>query len=288
LKKKKAPPKVPEPPKEKVITIPGEMLPPPPRKVVIERLPELPDKPQDIHIERWLPFKDIKRRIILNPKPDDPVQCKPRNIIINWEKRKCCNIITNIKNAGVEKVDPTQYLLQHGQSLMTQMQMPEICEEVKKEHNVPLAADHTTPYYLELEGDLHALELFDLDKEGLSEYKYYLNHCKKCNQPNEIVFVQPTTPYEKVVSSLSKSLGSSSSKLGANEAAISSPTEKSNYLNTVVTGNEISTSSEESNTSTPQHITMSFENTNNDEHTNNEQNQSFDEITSEVENLTGK
>ena len=102
------------------------------------------------------------------------------------------------------------------------------------------------------------------------------------------MFVQPTTPYEKVVSSLSKSLGSSSSKLGANEAAISSPTEKSNYLNTVVTGNEISTSSEESNTSTPQHITMSFENTNNDEHTNNEQNQSFDEITSEVENLTGK
>ena len=57
-----------------MITIPGRLLSPPPRKVVIEKLPELPAKPQDIILERWLPYKDVNRKIILNPKPADPVQ----------------------------------------------------------------------------------------------------------------------------------------------------------------------------------------------------------------------
>ena len=48
------------------------MLPPPPRKVVIERLPEMPDKLPKVHVERWLPFKDVKRRVKLMPKPKDP------------------------------------------------------------------------------------------------------------------------------------------------------------------------------------------------------------------------
>ena len=61
-----------------------------------------------------------------------------------------------------EKCDPDAYLLTHGSSLVTPTQMPEIAEQVKKEHNIPLAADHTAPYYMELEGDIHALELFDL------------------------------------------------------------------------------------------------------------------------------
>ena len=104
------PPRIPNPPSEKCITIPGEMLPPPPRKVVIERLPELPDKPQDIHIERWLPFKDIKRQVILNPKPEDPIATKPKNIIINWAKRNCSQINTDIINLGVEKADPLIYV----------------------------------------------------------------------------------------------------------------------------------------------------------------------------------
>ena len=30
-------------------------------------------------------------------------------------------------------------------------------------------------YFNELEGDLHALKMIDLDKEGLSEYKYILD-----------------------------------------------------------------------------------------------------------------
>jgi len=175
---REAPPQQPKPPYEKVITIPGKLLPPPPRKVVIERLPEQPAKPQDIVLERWLPFKDEKRKIKLNPKPADPIQCKPRNVIINWEKVECSKVNTDIKNLGIEKADPVTYTLQYGSSLKTASELPDIANEVKVLHGIPLAAENTHKYYMELEGDIHALALIDLDKEGLSEYKHYLDLLK--------------------------------------------------------------------------------------------------------------
>lgn len=176
---REVPPKTPNAPSPKVITIPGRLLPPPARKVVIERLPEMPDKPQDVHIERWLPFRDVKRKVRLNPRPADPVQPKPRNIIISWEKRKCSKVNTEIKNLGIEKADPRNYLETHGRvALKTKCEMPEIVNEVQRQHNMPLAADHNRPYYMELEGDLHALAMIDLDKEGLSEYKSFFERLK--------------------------------------------------------------------------------------------------------------
>lgn len=39
-----------------------------------------------------------------------------------------------------------------------------------------LAADHKPSAIYELEGDVHALKLVDIDKEGLSEYKDYLKN----------------------------------------------------------------------------------------------------------------
>jgi hypothetical protein len=149
---REAPPQPPSPPYEKVITIPGKLLPPPPRKVVIERLPEMPNKPQDIILERWLPFKDEKRKIKLNPKPADPIQCKPRNVIINWEKIECSKVITEIKNLGIEKADPFIYTQQHGTSLKSATELPDIANEVKVLHGIPLAAENTHKYYMELEG----------------------------------------------------------------------------------------------------------------------------------------
>lgn len=169
------PPHLPTPPPAKVITLPGKLLPPPARKLVIERLPELPDKPQDVHIERWLPFRDVKRRVTLNPRPADPVAPKPRNIIISWEKMKCSRVNTEIKNLGVEKADPNAYVQKYGRAnLKKKCEMPaEIVNQVEKEHNIQLAATNTKPYYMELEGDIHALAMIDLDKEGLSEYKSF-------------------------------------------------------------------------------------------------------------------
>jgi hypothetical protein len=55
-------------------------LPPPPRKVVIERLPPLPCKPQAVIAERWLPYATLKRRVIFQGAPPDPIIVKPRNV----------------------------------------------------------------------------------------------------------------------------------------------------------------------------------------------------------------
>lgn len=68
------PPEPPLPPPKKIITIAGKMLPPPPRKLIIEKLPEMPDKRPDIILERWLPYKDVPRKITLVPKPTSEIE----------------------------------------------------------------------------------------------------------------------------------------------------------------------------------------------------------------------
>lgn len=121
-----------------------------------------------------MPFQDVKRQVILNPKPCDPIQCAPRNVVVNWEKRNCCSVQTEIKDLGVEQADPVAYIQAHGDSLLTSNQLPEIANEVQSVHNQKLAANDTTQFYMQLEGDLHGLSLIDLDACGLSEYKHYL------------------------------------------------------------------------------------------------------------------
>ena len=156
------PPYVPSPPQSKVVNIPGNLLPPPARKTVIEKLPQLPDKPPEIQIERWLPLKDKKRKVILNPKPNSPVACKPRNVIIEWEKRECSRVNDVIQNLGVVPTDPVAYRNANHGKMMTQDQMPDIVHEVQRQHNQPLAANEKKQYYMELEGDIQGNSLYEL------------------------------------------------------------------------------------------------------------------------------
>jgi hypothetical protein len=65
-------------------------LPPPPRKVIIERLSKIPPKPQSVIVERWLPYNQTKRKVIYKSAPPDPVICKPKNLIIQWEAPEVC------------------------------------------------------------------------------------------------------------------------------------------------------------------------------------------------------
>ena len=61
----------------KLITISGKRLPPPPRKVIIERLPLVPSKPQSVLIERWLPYRQARRRVIFQRcNQIEPVQVR--------------------------------------------------------------------------------------------------------------------------------------------------------------------------------------------------------------------
>jgi predicted house-cleaning noncanonical NTP pyrophosphatase (MazG superfamily) len=172
------PPKPPKAPGKRVITIPGKLLPPTPRRLVCERLPELPKKPHDIYIERWLPMKDMKRKIILNPKPDDPISCncEIKNLIVDWDRKesKIKNVITNL---GIEKTDPIEYVDRYGETLITPDNLPEIVNELRKEQNneIVLASDQNFNYYMELEGDIDAFEFIDdFKKEELGDLKAYL------------------------------------------------------------------------------------------------------------------
>lgn len=165
------------------------MLPPPPRKVIIEKLPEMPDPPQNVFIERWLPFKDVKRKITLKPKPSNPKQCKPKNIIVNWSIIPCCQVRQDIKDLGTEKTDPEEYVKLYGDSLIPSDQLPEIADKVNEQHGKPLAANNSTKYFSALEGDLHALKLIEaelgLDAEGLSEFKHMLNYIESSNDTKD-------------------------------------------------------------------------------------------------------
>ena len=106
---REAPPQAPQPIGRKLITISGKRLPPPPRKVVIERLAPMPSKPQSVLIERWLPYNDVKRRVIFQAAPPDPVVIKPRNVIVQWEAPNVA-VRKEYKYLGVVRANPCEYV----------------------------------------------------------------------------------------------------------------------------------------------------------------------------------
>ena len=171
---REAPPAAPVPVGRKVITISGKRIPPPPRKVIIERLPPLPSKPQSVIIERWLPYTQVKRKVILNrTNQTDPVIVKPRNVIIQWEAPQV-QIKREFKYLGVIRANPHDYVQRFGNNLILSENLPQFVIDIKTPNGIVLAADSKQNRFYELEGDIQALNLIDLEKEGLSEYKSYL------------------------------------------------------------------------------------------------------------------
>jgi len=173
---REAPPNAPAAVGQKVVTISGKRLPPPPRKVVIERLAPLPSKPQSVIIERWLPYRDQKRRVIFqrNMVPD-PVIPAPRNVIVQWEPPSVV-IKKEFKDLGVIRANPVDYVQRYGASLKAYVELPEFVKEIKPPVGVVLAAQHVYASLLELEGDVDALNLIDLENNGLAEYRSILRN----------------------------------------------------------------------------------------------------------------
>jgi hypothetical protein len=172
---REAPPAPPEPVGKKVITISGKRLPPPPRKVVIERLAQLPSKPQSVIIERWLPYAEVKRRVIFNhPCCPDPEIVAPRNVIVQWEAPQV-QIKKEFKYLGVIKANPAEYVERYGASLTLPQNLPDFVLDIKTPEGLVLAADYQPAALHELEGDLDAFKLVqNLEAEGLGEYREYL------------------------------------------------------------------------------------------------------------------
>lgn len=172
---REAPPQAPAQVGRKVITISGKRLPPPPRKVIIERLAPLPAKPQSVIVERWLPYAQTKRRVIFQRAAQvDPVIVKPRNVIIQWEAPRV-NIRREIKYLGVIRANPAEYVQRYGASLKNATDLPDYVANIKTPEGLVLAANYRYNTIHELEGDLQALRLVDLDREGLAEYRSYLS-----------------------------------------------------------------------------------------------------------------
>ena len=163
---------------EKVITISGKLVPPPPRKVIIERLPPMPPKPQQVVVERWLPYSPQKRRVVyIKPNEPDVSYEKVRNVIIQWDPPSVV-VERAVKDLGVIRANPVDYMAKYGGQLMRLEEMPDFVRDIKMPRD--LVVEPLTPEN-ELEGDVNALCMpeIDLDKEGLSEYKFLLKQRKQ-------------------------------------------------------------------------------------------------------------
>ena len=89
--------------------------PPPARQIIIERLPTPPPKPRTVIFEKWLPYKKLKRPVLLQKAPPmEPI--KPtRNVIIEYEPLKAFTVRRVIEE-GVFRVDPHEYSTYNAQS----------------------------------------------------------------------------------------------------------------------------------------------------------------------------
>jgi len=79
-----------------------------------------------------------------------------------------------IKNLGIVKVDPEAYSKEYGSTMKPTLQMLNLTKNIKQVDRVKLASDQDAKYFMGLVGDVHALCMIDLEKEGLGAYKKFL------------------------------------------------------------------------------------------------------------------
>jgi hypothetical protein len=91
-----------------------------------------------------LPYQDKPRKVVLNPKPCDPVQCQAPNVVVNWQKRNCAVVRDNIGCPVVENVNPSEYKQAHGANLLPSSQLPYIANALPVLHGQHLAANDNT------------------------------------------------------------------------------------------------------------------------------------------------
>lgn len=80
----------------------------------------------------------------------------------------------DFKYLGIIRANPVEYVQRYGSTLKTSRELPDFVLDIKPPAGVVLAADYQYNQVHELEGDLHALRLIDLEREGLGEYRAQL------------------------------------------------------------------------------------------------------------------
>jgi hypothetical protein len=164
----------------------GTANPPPPRKVVLEKLASIPPKPRPILLERWLKYPSTKRRVIYQ-KCDQPNAqlLKPKNVIIQWEPPECI-VKKRVKYLGIVKADPVDYVNKYGKELKLSDDLPDFVKKIKTPDGLRLATESKNDHSYELVGDLEALKLVDLKREGLNDLKCFLNNDEDNDKVQEL------------------------------------------------------------------------------------------------------
>ena len=96
------------------------------------------------------------------------------------------SIRQEIKYLGVVRANPVEYTERYGSSLRSADQLPKIVTQIQNPCGIILAADQPTRMVPELEGEIEALKLIDLEAEGLGEYKSIVYNTEKveCSEKN--------------------------------------------------------------------------------------------------------
>jgi hypothetical protein len=83
--------------------------------------------------------------------------------------------------------------------------MPDFVKEIKTPNGLTLASESISEDLSELEGDIYALSLIDLDKEGLSNYKKISNKYESMNRAKTAFeFIYPLSEYNSEYQTLTK------------------------------------------------------------------------------------
>lgn len=172
--------------------------------MVVERLAPLPSKPQAIIAERWMPYKEVKRRVIFKPAPPDPIIVKPRNVVVQWTSPNV-TVKPAVRYLGVVKANPTAYINKYHRQLKLANEFPQCILDIKPPDGLVLAADSPNSEYVhELEGEVEALKLIDMEREGLSDYIPQMSkHSSRLSQislkkSSQSLYEPPTSSIESV------------------------------------------------------------------------------------------
>lgn len=170
----------------KIITIEGENK-VPKRKLVIEKLPQIPEQPAAITVERWLSYPKIRQKVVFNRSPQ-PDMIDPKNYIIEWEIPEV-QIKNELKYLGIVEADPLEYEKTYGSTLKYCNDLPQFAREIKAPDGFKLASECDKEDLIELYGDIHALKLIDLEKEGLNEYRKIIEKIDTSFESSELTNV---------------------------------------------------------------------------------------------------
>ena len=77
-----------------------------------------------IIVERWLPYKQQKRRVIYQKAPPVQAPAPQKNLIIQWEGTQA-RVVKEFRNLGIIKADPNTYIQQYGPQLRPTQGLPD-------------------------------------------------------------------------------------------------------------------------------------------------------------------